>query len=154
MSDIGDIPGSSPETADALMAWLEAFPSRQLERRLASLVQQRRDLDGEIRFLQNQILRYRQYLTDLNPPKDEEEPSAPIQAADGLPKFPPKRTAVFRLLAETPGRSLKLAEVRETLIKRGWLEDTDKARHELVEAEVEYKLTEQRASGVRCMADR
>src|SRR3989442_13983765 len=107
MSDIGDIPGSSPETADALMAWLEAFPSRQLERRLASLVQQRRDLDGEIRFLQNQILRYRQYLTDLNPPKDEEEPSAPIQAADGRPKFPPKRTARFRLLPETPGPSLK-----------------------------------------------
>lgn len=122
---------STPETADVLMEWLEAFPLRQVERRLTTLLEDRRELDGEIRFLQNQIIRYRQYLTDLNP-EEEETDSVGVLAQDQTPQeYPPKRQAVLRLLSEAPGRSWKLSDIRDVLIQRRWLEDTDKARHAL-----------------------
>jgi len=123
---------STPDTADALMEWLEAFPLRQVELRLGTLIEQRRELDGEIRFLQNQIIRYRQYLTDLNPEEEEETDSVGVLAQDQAPQeYPPKRQAVLRLLAEAPGRSWKLSDIRDVLIQRRWLEDSEKARHAL-----------------------
>ena len=121
-------------TAEALLDWIDAFPTKQLERRLAALLMQRRDLDVEIRFLQNQLLRYRQYLEDLRP-GEAGAPATPSRSRDAGQRTtdarPAKRLAVLRLLSETPGRTWRLSDLRDELTKRGWLEDSDKARHAL-----------------------
>ena len=127
------------QTAESLLRWLESFPRQQIERRLAGLVSQRRDLDIEIRFLQNQLVRYREYLADLQPGHPDAAPrqSAVAQTGtvgarpDASPAYPPKRLAVTRLLAERPSYSWKLSEIRDALVERGWLEDSEKARHAL-----------------------
>jgi hypothetical protein len=125
-----------PAAAEALLTWIEAFPTQELERRLTTLVKRRRDLDVEIRFLQTQILRYRQYLQDLRPsPSEATQPPESEQRHDGPPTSrptrPPKRLAVLKLLSESPGRTWRLADIRNTLIERGWLDDNDRARHAL-----------------------
>lgn len=123
-------------TAEALLDWLDAFPTERIERRLSALLTQRRSLDVEIRFLQAQLVRYRQYLEDLRPgtltaSEDGRRQNGESDATTGQPQMPPKRLAVLRLLAETPGRAWRLAEVRQALIERGWLEDSDRASHAL-----------------------
>ncbi|MFL5916077.1 MAG: hypothetical protein ACJ752_10645 [Gaiellaceae bacterium] len=136
------------ETAEALVSWLEAFPAMPLQERLGELIDQRRKLDSEIRFLQNQLIRYRQYLQDLAEPGNEVTapqtgPSQLAIAASGntavhvgatgaaQPEYPPKRVAVHRLLAENAFKEWKLGELREELIRRGWLADDERARHAL-----------------------
>src|SRR4051794_1850359 len=102
-----------PATAEALLTWVEAFPTKELEKRLTFLLRQRRNLDVEIRFLQAQVMRYRQYLQDLRPPDEQ----LSVQDSDGAEAAPvptqrqhriPKRMAVMRLLSETPGRTWRL----------------------------------------------
>jgi hypothetical protein len=39
--------------------------------------------------------------------------------------------AVLRFLSETTGRAWRLADLKAALIGRGWLEDSDRARHAL-----------------------
>jgi hypothetical protein len=124
-----------PATAEALLSWLESFPVKELEKRLTYLVKQRRDLDVEIRFLQAQVTRYRQYLEDLRPPNAQVS-VAEATAGKAAPRTAerhrlPKRIAVLRLLSETPGRTWRLADIRKTLIDRDWLEDSERARHAL-----------------------
>jgi hypothetical protein len=129
MSNITKKTPVQPETADALLSWLDAFPTTALERRLGTLLLQRRELDVEIRFLQAQLFRYRQYLEDLRPGSTQESPAAGGRVG-GKP-YPAKRLAVLRLLSESPGRALRLSDIRSALVHRGWLEDSDKARHAL-----------------------
>jgi hypothetical protein len=148
--------GEAAEAAEALLTWLQAFPTKDLERRLTLLLAHRRQLDLEIRFLQAQIARYRQYLEDLQTlqaPDETMERAHPVAAVTAKttiggtaqsaaqrsvrperperPDYPPKRIAVIRLLSETPGRAQRLADIRSKLIERGWLEDSDNARHAL-----------------------
>jgi hypothetical protein len=122
-------------TQDALLTWIEAFPTKELETRLTTLLKLRRQLDMEIRFLQAQVLRYRQYLEDLRPDTaqpDQSGAEGETRAATTTDqRHPPKRMAVLRLLSETPGRTWRLADIRKTLVERGWLEDSDRARHAL-----------------------
>jgi hypothetical protein len=121
------------ETAEALLNWLEAFPTKELERRLSYLLKERRDLDVEIRFLQTQLVRFRQYLEDLKPGTAEAAlmDAGSHPGARQRPQHPPKRMAVLRFLSETPGRAWRLADIKVALTKRGWLEDSDRARHAL-----------------------
>jgi hypothetical protein len=123
-----------PKTAEALLSWLDDFPVAALDKRLTALLLQRRELDVEIRFLQAQLMRHRQYLEDLRPGAAGRERPTPASDASGAqPKTqtPPKRLAALRLLSEAPGRAWRLAEIRQALIDRGWLEDNDRARHAL-----------------------
>jgi hypothetical protein len=120
------------ETAEALLGWLEAFPNKELERRLSLLLTQRRKLDVEIRFIQTQLMRHRQYLEDLSPGSTTAIAEAiPRTSARSRSQYPPKRMAVLRFLSETPGRAWRLADLKTGLIGRGWLEDNDRARHAL-----------------------
>lgn len=149
MSDADDslIP---KEAAEALVSWLEGFPARPLQTRLSQLIEERKKLTKEIEFLQAQLIRYRQYVQDLADPADVKPPlratpvgggaSAHARAVVGgptgptgpaQPEYPPKRFAVFRLLGEDALKEWKLADLREELIRRGWLADDDKARHAL-----------------------
>ena len=128
MNDDRRLPAEA-RTAEALLQWLDSFPRAKIEHRLGLLLTQRRELDQEIRFLQGQLVRYRQYLEDLAPPTADARP-APELATEQR-QFPPKRLAVLRLLGEAPGRAWRLADIRQTLINRGWLEDSDRARHAL-----------------------
>jgi hypothetical protein len=122
---------SDDATAEALMEWLDGFPAKRVERRLTELLARRRELDVEIRFLQTQLVRWRDYLAEL---RGEERPQvAPPQATSRTEQreYPTKRQAVLRLLSENPRRPWKLSEMRETLVKRGWLEDSGRAAHAL-----------------------
>jgi hypothetical protein len=136
------------ETAEALVSWLEAFPNRPLQQRLSHLLDRRRKLDLEIDFLQAQLSRYRQYVQDLVRPVEttipkpgqgvivgvavERDEAAPIEARrESTPEYPAKRTAVLRLLNEDRHKQWRLADIRDELIRRGWLSPDEKARHAL-----------------------
>lgn len=99
--------------------WAASTPLGLLEDELRALEEQRLELAARIEILKRHV-----GLLHAVRSLASGTPSAGVPA-------PPKRDAVLRVLADAPGSAMRLAEIREALIDRGWLGNDRRATHAL-----------------------
>src|SRR3989442_1784086 len=110
---------------DNVNAWLQSFPYREAVTRVKTLLVKKQEIDTELMRLQQYINLYEMEHPTLRTGKAEPEPSS----APETEAVPTLRQALLRVMdGSTPRR---LSDVRETLVKRGWLSESDKDYHRL-----------------------
>ena len=103
---------------EELDEWVDSFPIEAVQRELNRLQEQKGTLEAAINALSRK-------LTIWNTLR-----SAHHSNGDP-PKYPTKRDALLAFFDEHPERELRLAEIRDGLIARGWAGDDAKSSHAL-----------------------
>jgi hypothetical protein len=125
--------------------WLNAFPARDVERRI-------RELEGHAAVIEAELNSLRRvHNTWAHMARDDSRDSASTSPDNGrdvsivaaseakrngqtpaqkplAPSFT-KREAIFKLMNEQPLSPWKLADLRQALVDRGWIDDDKKSKH-------------------------
>jgi len=102
----------------AVAQWAAAVPLEHVVRELETLERERLRLDARIALLKRHVGLLSAVRAFAN------------GSAAPLP-VPSKRDAILRVLAENPTSALKLSEIREELVRRGWLAGDRRSVHAL-----------------------
>ncbi len=111
------------EIDDAARGWVRSFPIDEVKRHIADLERERAAISAEIEDLWRRVTLW-SALRSLAVSEVTDDASTDMPA-------PAKRDALLTLLAEAQGQPVRLVEMREEMIARGWLPRTPKAIHAL-----------------------
>jgi hypothetical protein len=103
----------------SLDEWMETFPVERVRKELETLKKQKGSLEAAIDALNRRLALW----------QAAKEGADELHLLVGERKFPPKRDAILYFLTEQNGREMSLRDMREALIKRGWLAPGKKVAH-------------------------
>src|SRR5438309_1604939 len=109
---------------DTINNWIEAFPYREAKARVDTLQAKKIEIDSELMRLMQFIQLYEQ-----EHPGVRNSGRVVEQAKDEVEPVRNLRQAVLRVIDDTTPR--RLSDVRDTMVERGWLSDSDKDYHRL-----------------------
>jgi hypothetical protein len=107
---------------DNINAWLESFPYRDAQTRLKALQVKKQEIDAELMRLMQLVAVYEH---EHRPSRTQpEQPTEEVEPVRSL------RLAIARVMRDSD-RGMRLSELRDVLVERGWLTNTKNDYHRL-----------------------
>src|SRR5947209_7692555 len=108
---------------DNITTWLESFPYRDARARYTVLQAKKQEIDAELMRLMQFIALYEQEHPNVAGRKQPEQPTDEVAPVRSL------RDGIVRVI--DGGHGMKLSELRDALVTRGWLTNSKNDYHRL-----------------------